>query len=167
MTGYPLEDILHIRALRESAAAREMMAARINRDSARRTEIQTRKELTEFHDWRLKEEKEIYRHILHRQIRISELELVKASIGSLREREIDLAQKNDEAVLYRIQMEKAFSDARERYFRSVREKQKIQLHREDFMGLVKKEKERQEDMEMEEFQRQHPDWNSETYHESS
>ena len=151
MDSYPLESLLSVRHYREEEAAGQVRDAEQRcREAEKRTE-ELQKELHSFRIWRREEEDRRYDAIMDTPMSLEALERFKAGLAALAEQE---TKKQDGL----LQAEKAREDctarltqARDRARLAQKETAKIQAHKDIWSQEARKQAERQEDLELEEF----------------
>jgi len=148
---YVLEDLLRVREFKERSAAAELSARRAAYAEAVRLEEQRESELAAYRIQRLEEEAALFGNVRNQQIKVRDLDDLKIEIQLLREKEQNLQQQLEAARAARQEAGKDLEQARESYFGALREKQKIEAHKETWVEETGKEAARLEDKESEEF----------------
>ena len=162
---YALEDLLKLRGFKFQAASDELKKHRAVFEEALQTEMRKKKALTTYRAWRVKEENTLFSGFRNKRINIKKLDDFKLNIQFLREKEIDLKRKLSEAADARQEAAEALEEARRAYFAALREKQKIEEHKKAWAEAERKETERLEDKEMEEFRMTRTGFGEDTGHE--
>ena len=151
MEKYPLESLLSVRHYREEEASRAVRDAETRCREARQRIADLQNELKAFRIWRREEENRRYDAIMGTAMSCEELEKFKAGLAALAERE---AKKQEEVMLAEKELEKTeaqLEQARNHARLAQKETAKIQAHKDIWSQDAKKEAERQEDLELEEF----------------
>lgn len=151
MPSYPLQSLLNVRHFREEGAKNDARAAECRLADARQ-ELQNRhEELERYRAWRPQEEKRRYDAILGEAMNMDELSTFRSSLSSLAEAEEQRAQAVTEAEKAISVKERELAAARAAVAQARREAAKIEAHRDIWLAEARREAERREDLEMEEF----------------
>lgn len=146
-----LHELLKIKNIREQTAETEVRKTK-NRVEAAKAEVREKqKEFDEYVDWRCKEEQRLYDNIINMEVRQNDLDHLKQKVAMLREKDITLQQAITEAEQKVKQEEEALEQAREVHAKAMQAVQKFEEFTRVQDAEEKKEAERQEDLEMEEF----------------
>ena len=151
MPSYPLQSLLSVRRFREDAAMNEVRAAERRLAEAREEVRKKEEELERYRAWRPEEENRRYDAIMGQSMNLEDVAEFRASLGALAEGEQQRVQAVTEAEKIAAQKERDVAAAREAVAEARREAAKIEAHRDIWLAEAKKEAERQEDLEMEEF----------------
>lgn len=151
MPSYPLQSLLTVRRFREDAAKNEVRAAERRLVEAREEVRKKEEELERYRAWRPEEENRRYDAIMGQSMNLEDVAEFRASLGALAEGEQQRVQAVTEAEKIAAQKERDVAAAREAVAEARREAAKIEAHRGIWLAEAKKEAERQEDLEMEEF----------------
>lgn len=108
-------------------------------------------ELERYRVWRPEEENRRYDAILGEAMSLDDVAEFRASLGALAEGEQEREQAVAEAEKNVARKEQEVNTAREAVAAARKEAAKIEAHRDIWLTEAKKEAERQEDLEMEEF----------------
>lgn len=146
-----LENLMGVREFRERSAGRELCARKAEHREAEGIEARKRKDLAEYRLRRKKKEETLYRRVMNRPIQAKDLEDLRLRVRFLREEEIALGERLLEAEKARREAGEKVERARDLYFLSVREKQKIEEHRNVARDEGAREIERLEEKELEEY----------------
>lgn len=154
---YPLEALLGVRKFREDGAANEVTRCRRAVEEARELVEQRKRELQEYTEWRVKREAELYAEIMDQAIHVGELDDLKLKIQMLRDKELTLEDRIKEA-------ERGVEAAQENLEKSiaqhriaVRDREKIDEHKELWNQDQAKAAEAAAELEMEDFRVRSPD----------
>ena len=150
MPSYPLQSLLTVRRFREDAAKNEVRATERRLAEAREEVRKKEEELERYRAWRPEEENR-YDAIMGQSMNLEDVAEFRASLGALAEGEQQRVQAVTEAEKIAAQKERDVAAAREAVAEARREAAKIEAHRDIWLAEAKKEAERQEDLEMEEF----------------
>ena len=143
MEAYPLAPLLKVREYREDAAKNALRAAERAVIEAREEVERCREELERYKVWRLEEADRRYETIMGKAQSLKELDAFKAGLGALADGELH----REEAVAAALAEVKKREAAR----LAQHETSKILAHRDIWREQAKREAERREDLEMEEF----------------
>ena len=133
MPSYPLQSLLTVRHFREEGAKNEVRAAERRLAEAREEVRKKEEELERYRIWRPEEENRRYDAIMGETMSLEEVAGFRASLGAL-------AEGEQERILAVTEAEKAVGQ-KEREVAAAREA----------VAEAKREAERQEDLELEEF----------------
>lgn len=151
LSSYPLQALLSVRLYREEAARNGLRVAERLLAQAREDVVRCREELERYRSWRVEEEGRRYAAILGKAMSLDEIADFRASLGSLavgeEERVQDVGRAQDAAT----RQEAAVARAHQAVAAARREAAKIETHRDIWRESDKKERERLEDLELEEF----------------
>lgn len=151
MPSYPLQSLLTVRHFREEGAKNEVRAAERRLAEAREEVRKKEEELERYRIWRPEEENRRYDAIMGETMSLEEVAGFRASLGALDEGEQERILAVTEAEKAVGQKEREVAAAREAVAEARREAAKIEAHRDIWLAEAKREAERQEDLELEEF----------------
>lgn len=151
MPSYPLQSLLTVRHFREEGAKNEVRAAERRLVEAREEVKKKKEELERYRAWRPEEENRRYDAIMGEAMSLEDMAKFRAALGALAEEEQERARAVDEAEKAAARKEREVSAAREAVAVARKEAAKIEAHRDIWLAEAKKEAERQEDLELEEF----------------
>ncbi len=151
MPSYPLQSLLTVRHFREEGAKNEVRAAERRLAEAREEVRKKEEELERYRIWRPEEENRRYDAIMGETMSLEEVAGFRASLGALAEGEQERILAVTEAEKAVGQKEREVAAAREAVAEVRREAAKIEAHRDIWLAEAKREAERQEDLELEEF----------------
>ena len=151
MPSYPLQSLLTVRHFREEGAKNEVRAAERRLAEAREEVRKKEEELERYRIWRPEEENRRYAAIMGETMSLVEVAGFRASLGALAEGEQERILAVTEAEKAVGQKEREVAAAREAVAEARREAAKIEAHRDIWLAEAKREAERQEYLEMEEF----------------
>ena len=152
---YPLQALLSVRWYREDAAKSAARTADRLVTEARELEQKRRAELEEYRSWWPQEVDRRYDAIMGENLNLADLDRFKEGLAALADGELNCqmavvnAQREVEA------REAEAAKAREAVALARREAAKIEAHRDIWQAEARKEAERQEDLELEEFHPPH------------
>ena len=156
MAGYPLTALLASRRFREDAAARETRLAREAEELARAAAAKAGEELRRYREWRPGEEARLFERLRGKIVPRSELDRHHGDVQTLRQTEIE---KESASLLAEKAVEKAAAElerAREFQIAAIRNREKLDMHREIWLAAEKKRLEAAEEAEMEDFTSRSP-----------
>lgn len=151
MNGYPLQELLRIRELRERNAEVEVKRCKKRLEDAVAALKKRQAELADYTTWRIGEEERLFMEILEKFISLAEVEKYKQSILSLRGREVQYQERIIEAEQHIAQCNEALDAAREARLTAMKERMKIDEHRARWQEDESILAERAEELELEEF----------------
>lgn len=151
MEKYPLQALLNVRLYREKNAQNAVrQAENLYKESAAKCEKQ-KEAIQQYHEWRLSEEERKYTEILGHTLTVDDLENFKQYFSAMKAKELALEEEL-------MQLEKAREEAKanidikkEEFKTAKKNTAKIEAHQNIWKQEAKKEQERQEDLEAEEF----------------
>jgi type III secretion protein O len=148
---YPLQSLLNVRQFREETAKRDVTVARGQVKEAQEACERKEQEVQQFKTWRVEEEERRWQHLFKTPVKIEGIDRFKAGLAALanqelmKEQELETAKQNLVASQNKLENAKfAASNAR-------KNTAKIEAHKEIWSEDAKKEAERAEDLELEEF----------------
>jgi flagellar biosynthesis chaperone FliJ len=150
---YPLEDICRVRRFRVDRAEREVTQKRRLLQQAQALCEARKREVREYHDWRLAEERREYEKVMGQQITMADLNRMRARIADLRTQEMSLEDLVTQAENGIAEAQKVLDDALREHIEKSRALEKLLVHRESWMKEWQAEQEQIQDKEMEEFAR--------------
>ena len=146
-----LHELLKIKKIREQSAETEVRKCQNQLDVAKQEERDKQKAFEEYVQWRIQEEKRLYDNIINTEVHQNDLDKLKLKVAQLREKDVTLEQALVQAGQQVQEAEQALAEAKEAYNLAMQAVQKF----EEFTRIqdeeAKKEAERLEDLEMEEF----------------
>lgn len=151
MANYPLQALLSVRWFREDAAKNAVRAAERKVLEAREAVEACRAELAEYRVWRAEETERRYDTIMGVDMSLDDIDAFKAGLATLADGELSRETAVAAAEKEAAACELAVNKAREAVADARREAAKIEAHRDIWREEAKKEAERLEDLEMEEF----------------
>lgn len=151
MLAYPLQALLTVRYFREEGAKNAVRAAERRLAEAREIVRQKAEELERYRLWRPEEENRRYDAIMGTSLSVEDVAEFRASLSALAEGEQQRVQEVAEAEKAAAKKEAEVVAAREAVAEARKEAAKIEAHRDIWLVEAKKEAERQEDLELEEF----------------
>lgn len=146
-----LDDLMGVRAHRERSAGMELRARKAECREAEEAETGKRKELADYGIWRRGKEEALFRRVANRLVRTGDLETFRHGVRFLREREAILGEELAKAEEALRAAREEVDRARDAYFLTLREKRKIEEHRNAWREERAREIERQDEGEMEEY----------------
>ncbi len=151
MEAYPLAALLTVREYREESAKRRVRSAETTVREAEKNLEQQRKELEEYRIWRKQEEDRRYDSVMNVPLSLERLEMFKAGLARLAEEE-NLREQAVLAAEKEVQQRRSELEAAKTAAKiAARNTSKIEAHKNIWKEEAKKEEERREDLELEEF----------------
>jgi type III secretion protein O len=155
---YALQDLLRVRDFREENASREVRVKQHQLNEAIKTLEQKKKEVEEYRIWRVEKEVSLYDEIINKIVGMEKLDELKLTIARLREREAELEKEVLDAQKAKETAEKNLEKAKESYAAAVKDKKKIETHKEIWTDEMLKEADAALEKEMEDFRTvKHPE----------
>lgn len=151
MEKYPLAPLLRVREYREDAAKNALSAAERAVVEAQEAVERCRRELERYKVWRQEEVERRYDAIMGKGLSLKELDVFKAGLGALADGELKLEEAIAKALEDVKKRQEDARKAREAARQAQHETAKIAAHRDIWLVEAKREAERLEDLEMEEF----------------
>lgn len=152
MVKYPLADLLSARLFREEAAERLVIRAAAELEQAEAAALEARRLLEEYRAWRPGEEKRLFdEEVKLRIISLGDLDSHQEDIQKLRVAEL---KKEEAAVAAEKQValaHEALVQARKGLETAVRERRKIDEHRDRWLKEEAVKRDRAEEAELEDF----------------
>ena len=151
MERYPLESLLSVRNYREEEASRAVRHAEENVRLAENAITARKEELKQYREWRILEEDRRYDAIMGKLCSLKELDDLKAGFAQLAAQEVAKEQAVLKAENDLADSRKNLDNARVCAKTAQKETAKIRAHKDIWTAEEKKEAERKEDLELEEF----------------
>jgi type III secretion protein O len=149
--AYILEDLLRVRKFREDAAAAELTRCRkLVAEAEEQVELRKR-ELQEYVQWRLKREEEMYREVMQKPIHLNDLEDLKVSIQILRDDELKYEERIITAEKQLNEARQELEQAQAAYRQAVKDREKLEEHKEMWLEEEQKLQEAQAEKEIEDI----------------
>ncbi|MGI9276198.1 MAG: type III secretion system stalk subunit SctO [Endozoicomonas sp.] len=142
---------MKIKNIREKSANDEVRRCKNRLEQAHQEVERKEQELREYIDWRCKEEQQLYDNIINTQVKQNDLDSLKHKIAVLREKDVLLEQAVEEAKQQIKVAEEELDKAREAHMKAIQAVEKFEEFTRVQDEEAKKEAERLEDLEMEEF----------------
>ena len=149
--SYPLEPLLTVRHFREDAAQNALRRAEQAVRDAENLITQRQRELEEYRRWRVDEEERRYSKIIGQEMTVAEIDKFRAGLAALANEEQSRILAVDQACTELEKCRAAAGKAHEAVRTAQKETAKIVAHKDIWKVEAKKEAERQEDLETEEF----------------
>ncbi len=130
---YPLEQLLSIYRRREDTIERELSAARMALEQAKRLVTQRKKEHAEYAEWWQNEERTRFDELLDKTVSQRQLDGLKEQGKIWRNHEMSLQQKIEEAVEELRKSQNALEQKKAEYKEAIIKVRKIEIHREDWV----------------------------------
>lgn len=156
MSEYPLSQLLYILKIKQDNAQLELQKAKDNLKKAEHALEAAKKTLKDYKEWRPKEEERLFQKVMNKKVKNESVTDVKTEIGTLRDKEISLAEKVNDAKKHVEEMEQALEDARAAYQAASNRVSKISEHEDSWQLEHRKEQEALAEKELEEFSKRDP-----------
>ena len=151
------DELFKIKEFRENSASNDVRLKRSALEEAHQTLLRREREFADYRTWREGREVELYDEIVGSLVRVGDLDDLKEKIFRLREKERLLQEKVKEAEQARQTAMDLLDQSIAAHRQAMRDKEKFAELRDIARKELKKEEERAEDMEMEEFTGTPPD----------
>lgn len=151
MPSYPLASLLSSRKFREDAAAREVRLAREAIAEAKAAEAAAREELVRYRKWRPGEELRLFELLRGKTMPQIELDRHRGDIQALRGDELTREEDCTRAEKAVKDAEAELEKARARQAAAIRNREKLDKHREIWLSGEKQRQEAAEEAELEDF----------------
>lgn len=151
MEKYPLQALLDVRKYREQNAQNAVRQAENHYKECVNNCTEQQNKIENYQKWRVQEEEKKYTEILGQNLHIDDLEDFKQYFGLLKDKGIKLEEE-----LYNLEKQKeaakqAVAQKKEEFKLAKKNTAKIEAHHDIWKQAEKKEQERKEDLEAEEF----------------
>ncbi|WP_067520318.1 type III secretion system stalk subunit SctO [Endozoicomonas ascidiicola] len=146
-----LKELLKVKKIREESAEREVHRCEDILEQRKKDVADRKRELTEYIDWRCKEEQQLYDNIMNTSVVQNDLDKLKQKVAIMREKDVAMEEAISEAEKQVVSAEEALESAKEKHVQAKLAVEKF----EEFCKVqdeeAAKEALRLEDLEMEEF----------------
>lgn len=151
MEKYPLQSLLDVRKYREQNAQNAVRQAENLYKECVSSCMEQQKKIAEYAKWKVQEEERKYTEILGSQLHIDDLEDFKQYFAYLKDKGVKLEEE-----LYTLEKQKenakqTVEQKKEEFKLAKKNTTKIEAHHDIWKQAEKKEQERKEDLEAEEF----------------
>ncbi len=151
MALYPLAPLLGVRQYREEAAQNVLRQAERAVREAADALGEREKELERYRIWRVEEENRRYEAIMGQLLSLDDLEKFKAGLGRLRDGELAREEDVARAEQTLSKARQTVVEAKDGLNKARRDTARILAHKDIWMAMARREAERMEDLESEEF----------------
>ncbi len=151
MALYPLAPLLGVRQYREEAAQNVLRQAERAVREAADALGEREKELERYRTWRVEEENRRYEGIMGQLLSLDDLEKFKAGLGRLRDGELAREEDVARAEQTLSKARQTVVEAKDGLNKARRDTARILAHKDIWMAMARREAERMEDLESEEF----------------
>ncbi|MCH2204077.1 MAG: type III secretion protein [Fuerstiella sp.] len=158
---YVLQDLLQVRQFREDGAATAVTRQRLRVDEAQKTVEDRRRELAEYTQWRIAQEKKLYDDIIDHRVQMKDLDDLKLKIQSLRDRELTFQDSIRLAEQELVNEQKKLLDSQHAHREAVKNREKLEEHKGMWLVEVEREVENGMEKELEDFHSKTPDFDEE------
>lgn len=151
MEKYPLQSLLDVRKYREQNAQNAVRQAENHYKDCVNSCLEQQKKIAAYEQWRVQEEEKKYTEILGSKLHIDDLEDFKQYFAHLKDKGLKLEEE-----LYALEKQKEtakqeIEQKKEEFKLAKKNTAKIEAHHDIWKQAEKKEQERKEDLEAEEF----------------
>lgn len=151
MSSAIVDDLLEIKVFREDRASAEVTKCRVALEEAVMLVERRKQELLDYQAWRVRRENQMWDEIEQKLVHLQDLDDLKADIGILRGKETLYEQRIQDADNARGTAKKALDAAEAAYVQAQRNRQKFEEVSAIFEYEERLERERLEELELEEF----------------
>ncbi|WP_461211045.1 type III secretion system stalk subunit SctO [Desulfocurvus sp. DL9XJH121] len=148
---YPLHILLHVRGLRQDKALRNLTRAERDLAEARKALAKARQRHRDYLDWLAEEEERRYASIMRTDMSLEDVEDFKLGLCSIRGMEAGHLERILRAEKDVEDREEDCRAAKALLLEAQRATMKIETHKARWMELARKEAERLEEVELEDF----------------
>ncbi|MBI1247960.1 hypothetical protein GC197_08990 [bacterium] len=148
---YPLQDLLRVRNFREENAANALTVKRRELEQAEQLVAQRKKELEDYIQWRINRESEMYQEVMKKSIHLQALDDLKQDIQILRDKQNIYEDQITKAEKALQEAQQALEQARVHHLQAVKDRKKIDEHKELWAQEVAKISESNQEKELEDF----------------
>jgi len=148
---YPLRPLLSVRVLREDNAAAEVAIAKRRVTEALHAVEKRKQELQDYLVWRVEEENRLFEEIRNRELESEEIDQHRETVRNLRVKDAEYEKRVSDAEQDVVRAREALARAEEAHRLAVKDRQKIDAHRELWQEEENKRIARAEESEMEDF----------------
>lgn len=151
MEKYPLQALLNVRQYREKNAQHAVLSAeKAYADYVKQCTEQTQ-EIQNYHTWRLTEEEKKYTEIMGNCLTVQDLDDFKQYFGLLKAKELAMEEELAKLEQMKQEAKEQLVLRKEEFKTAQKNTAKIEAHKNIWKQEDKKEQERKEDLEAEEF----------------
>ncbi|MDR3205200.1 MAG: type III secretion protein [Deltaproteobacteria bacterium] len=151
MIDYPLEDLLALRVVREEAAQREFVLAERALKQAIEREREKKKALEDYRLLVETEKEARYDAIMGAEMTKDDIEEFRAGLSELDRKVLVIEEDLQKAIEETKDCQKQLENCRQARLAALKAKEKIELHKEIWLEKSKKEAEKVEENEIDEF----------------
>ncbi|MBO5658655.1 MAG: YscO family type III secretion system apparatus protein [Duodenibacillus sp.] len=148
---YPLDALLFVRGFREEAAKRRVTSAQFALKQANEKVQVTQAQLEAWRLWREEETERRYQSLLGKPTRIEAINRFNADLGRMAQDELVKLAAVEEAKAALLEAENRLATAKDDVRKTRKETAKIETHKAIWSEESKKEAERAEELEFEDF----------------
>ncbi len=151
MLAYPLQALLSVRHFREESAERQMRGAELRLRASEEERDRKKQEFLLYQKWHQKEIDRRYDDIMEKELSMDALDKFHAGLAALDMQELEKQQEVDASEKNVLACRQLLDKAKEQLKTAQKNTAKIQTHKDIWSEEAKKEMERAEDLELEEF----------------
>ncbi len=149
--AYPLQSLLTVRHIREDRAQRDVVVAQTALKAAHAEVVVKQKALSDWQAYRLEETERRYASLIGKTLSMTQLETFHQGLAHLALTEESRRQDVENAQNEAATCENRLESAKVQAAAAARNTAKIQAHKDIWLRQEKKEDERRQDLELEEF----------------
>lgn len=151
MEKYPLQALLDVRKYREQNAQNAVRQAENHYKECVSSCTEQQNKIENYQKWRVQEEEKKYAEILGQNLHIDDLEDFKQYFGLLKDKGLKLEEELYNLEKIKEEAKQAVTQRKEEFKLAKKNTAKIEAHHDIWKQIEKKEQERKEDLEAEEF----------------
>lgn len=151
MSRYPLARLHDVRKHAEEEAALAVGRCTMALEQARADLVRREDELAQYIKWRIKEEALRFEKIRNTEISLAQVERYKQDILTLRGNEVQYEERILQAKRHIKECEEQLDTARLEHVTAIRERRKFDEHQARWLEEDRRERERAEELELEDF----------------
>ncbi len=144
-----MDKIYQIKKRREDTACRWMQEKKTAAKKAKQALSDRKKELADYHNFRIEQEKLLFQELVSQSLRTKELDMYKHKVHKLRESEAEKKQRVEQARQALNNAINAEKEARKEYNQAVRNRKKIEEFNKIIEEQRRKDEERKTEKELE------------------
>ena len=146
-----MKKILQIKKRREDKACGLLQDKKIALEKAQKFWEGKKKELANFHKWRIEHEQELFQEVVQQSLQTKELEIYRFKVTKLRVQEKAKKADVEKARLERKHAREEEQEARNHYNQAVRNRKKIEEFNKKIDEQLRKNEERKTEKELEDI----------------
>ena len=150
MAVYALKDLLRVRHLREQMASDNVVKAKVKVLDAQKEVEKAEKELKEYIEWEKKEEERLFKQVIKKKVKRMNITELRQEVARIRNKIADYEKAVEDAKEALRKREEELVAARAYHFEMLKNVEKLEDHKSNWVKEESKEQERLADIELEE-----------------